>query len=79
MIISIEDHGMGIPKAAAAKLFDPFTPFKRDGTAGERPFGLGLYISKQIVEAHRGKIWYESEEGKGATFFVFLPWTHPLS
>lgn len=73
VIISVKDNGLGIPKSYAPKLFDPFTPAKRKGTAGEQPFGLGLYISKQIVDAHRGRIWFESEEGKGTTFFVFLP------
>lgn len=71
--ISVKDNGLGIPKNYAEKLFDPFTPSKRQGTSGEQPFGLGLYISKQIVEAHRGKIWFESEEGKGSVFYVFLP------
>ncbi|MCF0059191.1 tetratricopeptide repeat-containing sensor histidine kinase [Dyadobacter sp. CY356] len=71
--ISVKDRGLGIPKSYAEKLFDPFTSSKREGTAGEQPFGLGLYISKQIVEAHRGKIWFESEEGKGSVFNVFLP------
>ena len=72
-IISVKDHGLGIPNKFADKLFDPFTSSKRKGTAGEQPFGLGLYISKQIVEAHHGKIWFSSREGQGATFFVFLP------
>jgi signal transduction histidine kinase len=73
IVISVKDYGLGIPASYAPKLFDPFTPAKRKGTAGEQPFGLGLYISKQIIDAHRGRIWFESEEGKGTTFFVFLP------
>ena len=72
-MFSVKDHGVGVPNKFADKLFDPFTSSKRTGTAGEQPFGLGLYISKQIVEAHRGKIWFSSREGQGATFFVFLP------
>lgn len=71
--ISIKDSGVGIPKESAARIFDPFTPSRREGTAGEQAFGLGLYISKQIVEAHGGRIWFESEEGRGTTFFVYLP------
>jgi len=51
--ISVEDHGLGIPLEAIPNLFDPFTTSKRPGTAGEQAFGLGLYISKQIVEAQR--------------------------
>lgn len=73
IIISVKDYGLGIPKNYAEKLFDPFTTSKRQGTSGEQPFGLGLYISKQIAEAHRGKIWFESEEGNGSVFHVFLP------
>lgn len=71
--ISIKDNGLGIPKEEAAKIFDPFTSSKRVGTDGEQPFGLGLYITKQIVEAHHGRIWFESEAGLGTTFFVMLP------
>ncbi|NIJ55321.1 ATP-binding protein [Dyadobacter arcticus] len=73
IIISVKDNGLGIPTEVADNIFDPFTASKRTGTAGEQPFGLGLYISKQIVEAHHGKIWFESEPGKGTTFFVLIP------
>jgi signal transduction histidine kinase len=45
----------------------------RTGSAGEASFGLGLAISKQIVEAHKGEIWFESQENVGTTFFVQLP------
>lgn len=71
--LSVQDHGLGIPDDAVPKLFDPFTASKRPGTAGEQAFGLGLYISKQIVDAHGGEIWFESVEGNGTTFYVFLP------
>ncbi|MDB5007957.1 MAG: sasA 1 [Mucilaginibacter sp.] len=71
--ITVRDNGMGIPTDIQSKIFDPFTTAKRSGTQGEQPFGLGLYISKQIIEAHKGKIWLHSESGKGATFYVELP------
>jgi signal transduction histidine kinase len=71
--ISVKDFGIGIPPKIQHKIFDMFTEAKRKGTAGEQSFGLGLAISKQIVEAHGGKIGFESVEGRGTTFFVDLP------
>ena len=71
--ISVGDQGMGIPQALRDKIFDSFTESRRSGTSGEESFGLGLSISKQIIEAHEGRIWFESEEGKGTTFFINLP------
>lgn len=73
IIISVADNGIGIPPEMKEEIFDMFTRAKRKGTAGEHSFGLGLAISKQIVEAHNGRIWYESDPGKGTTFFVELP------
>ncbi len=73
VVIMVKDAGLGIPEDIRDKIFDPFTTARRQGTQGEQPFGLGLYISKQIVEAHNGKIWLESEPGKGTTFYVELP------
>jgi signal transduction histidine kinase len=72
--ITVEDHGIGIPQEIAPKIFDMFTDAKRAGTAGEQPFGLGLAISKQIIEAHGGDIWFESKPGNGTTFYVELPY-----
>ena len=73
VVIEIQDSGIGIPEKYKSILFDSFTTAKRYGTSGEKSFGLGLSICKQIIEAHNGKIWFESEEGKGSTFFVELP------
>ncbi len=71
--IAVKDNGIGIPEEIAAKIFDMFTDAQRKGTTGEQSFGLGLAISKQIVEAHGGKIWFESEAEKGTVFYVELP------
>jgi signal transduction histidine kinase/ligand-binding sensor domain-containing protein len=71
--ISVEDQGIGIPDELKDKVFDMFTRAKRHGTAGEEPFGLGLSICKQIVEAHNGKIWFESQSGKGTKFYLEFP------
>ncbi|HEY9197579.1 MAG TPA: ATP-binding protein [Mucilaginibacter sp.] len=73
VLISVEDHGIGIPDEMKDKIFDMFTQAKRSGTAGEQAFGLGLAISKQIIEAHSGRIWFESLPGNGTTFYVELP------
>jgi len=73
VIIAVEDHGIGIPIEMKDKIFDMFTEAQRPGTAGEQPFGLGLAISKQIVEAHGGKLWFNSKPGNGTTFYVELP------
>ncbi len=71
--ISIKDNGLGIPEELQAKVFDMFTKAGRLGTEGELSNGLGLAISKQIIEAHGGKIWLKSEPNVGSTFYVRLP------
>ncbi|MFC3563185.1 sensor histidine kinase [Pedobacter jamesrossensis] len=71
--IQVQDNGIGIPIDLQDKIFDMGTEAKRIGTAGETPFGFGLAICKQFVEAHGGKIWVISKVGKGTTFFVSLP------
>ena len=71
--ISVTDHGIGIPDEMKDKVFNMFTDAKRAGTIGEKSFGLGLSICKQIIEKHHGKIWFESKAGKGTTFYIRLP------
>jgi signal transduction histidine kinase len=71
--ISIKDNGIGIADKVKDKVFNMFTEAKRPGTAGEKSFGLGLSICKQIVEDHNGKIWFESDGANGSTFYVSLP------
>jgi PAS domain S-box-containing protein len=69
--IAIKDSGMGIAPEAKEKIFDRF---ERSISANEvSGLGLGLFISKQIVTDHGGKIWVESELGEGSTFYVQLP------
>ncbi|MBI4040073.1 PAS domain-containing sensor histidine kinase [Candidatus Daviesbacteria bacterium] len=71
----IKDTGEGIPKEAIPHLFTKF--FRVSGVLeqGSKGTGLGLYISKSIIEMHHGKIWVESELGKGSTFSFSLPIT----
>ncbi|MCF0069616.1 ATP-binding protein [Dyadobacter sp. CY261] len=73
MLLTIEDKGIGIPEDLKGQIFLHSNVARRTGTAGEQSFGIGLSICKQIVEAHEGKIWFESIGGVGTTFFVELP------
>ncbi|CAG4999490.1 Adaptive-response sensory-kinase SasA [Dyadobacter sp. CECT 9275] len=71
--LTVRDEGIGIPPESGNKIFDAFTRSKRNGTAGEESFGLGLSITKQIVEAHGGTIHYESDGHSGTAFIIQLP------
>ncbi len=73
IFILIKDEGIGIPEEIKNKVFEWYTEGKRHGTEGEKPFGMGLAISKQIITAHGGNIWFESEENKGTTFYIEIP------
>lgn len=71
--VSVEDNGIGVPKENEEKIFDMFTSANRLGTAGEPSFGLGLSISKKIIEAHDGTIGFINKKSKGAIFYFILP------
>lgn len=72
--LSIADTGVGISPDAVPKLFDRFVRARNANQVNVSGTGLGLYVAKQFVEAHRGKIWVESPgEGRGSTFFVEIP------
>jgi PAS domain S-box-containing protein len=73
VITSVSDRGIGIPPEAIPHLFDRFYQVDGSMTRTSGGSGLGLYISAQIVEAHGGRIWAESEMGKGSTFSFTLP------
>jgi two-component system, OmpR family, sensor histidine kinase VicK len=66
-IISIKDTGMGIDPEISPRLFSKFATKSHKGT------GLGLYISKNIIEAHGGKLYASNNYDKGATFTITLP------
>lgn len=73
ILIKISDSGIGIPKNQLNKLFKKFSRLENANEANTKGTGLGLYLAKQITEAHNGKIWAESEgKNKGASFFVEL-------
>jgi len=71
--LQVSDTGIGIPAALQPRLFDKFTQARRLGLRGEKTNGLGMSLIKTIVELHDGRVWVESREGAGATFYVELP------
>lgn len=71
VIVSISDNGPGIAKESQKELFQRYS--KATNTLRKIGTGLGLYLSKQIIGAHSGKIWVESEKGEGSTFYFSLP------
>ncbi|MBI2297354.1 MAG: response regulator [Armatimonadetes bacterium] len=73
--LTVEDHGTGIPEAVAERMLDPFFTTK-DRDKGT---GLGLAVSHGIVTDHRGKLWYETEQGEWTRFHVDLPTNHGWS
>jgi len=72
-LFSVQDTGIGIPKAQQKRIFSRFFRTATAIRAETEGTGLGLFIAKNIIEAHGGKIWFESEEGKGSTFCFSLP------
>jgi len=70
LLVAFADHGPGVPPASLPLLFERFYRVRSEKATGT---GLGLFICKQIIEAHRGKIWAESTLGQGTTFFIELP------
>lgn len=70
--IAVADNGIGIPDNLKEAIFNMFTDAKRPGTAGEKSFGLGLSICRQIIENHGGEIWFDSDGKTGTTFYVIL-------
>lgn len=69
----ISDTGIGIPEGTRSSIFEKF--YRSPNAKRIKSFGtgLGLYLSKQFIEGHQGKIWFESEEGRGSTFYFVLP------
>lgn len=71
--IAIKDKGVGIPESQQKYIFKKF--FRSDNVMKNQTMGtgLGLFIARSIVEGHKGKIWFESKEGEGTTFYLTLP------
>ncbi len=73
VVISIRDHGIGIPLHEQGRIFERFARASNSGAHRIGGTGLGLYLSREIVERHTGRIWFESVQGQGSTFFIALP------
>ena len=71
--IEVSDNGIGISKETMSKLFRIDADLSTRGTENEKGTGLGLFLCKEFVEKHGGKIWVESESGRGSTFKLVLP------
>lgn len=71
--VIVHDSGVGISKEEYGKLFKEFGRASSKPTAGEKSVGLGLAISKKIIEAHGGTVGFESEPGKGSSFYFIIP------
>jgi len=73
IIISVKDTGIGIPDDQQKRVFSRFFRGANAIKTETEGTGLGLFIAKNIVEAHNGKVWFESKENKGSTFHFSLP------
>ncbi len=70
VVIAIKDSGSGIPDSIKDHIFDLYFTTKESGG------GIGLAISKKIIEAHEGNLYFESKQGQGTVFYIELPTTH---
>jgi signal transduction histidine kinase len=77
--IAVQDSGTGIPAGLKDKIFDRFFRIMNADVPSTAGMGLGLFITAGIVKRHGGHITVESEEGKGATFYVTLPCEVPVA
>jgi PAS domain S-box-containing protein len=75
-IVSVHDHGNGIPGSERDRIFDRFYQIESAHTRSNGGAGLGLYIARRLVEAMAGRLWVDSEPGRGSTFSFSLPLSH---
>jgi two-component system sensor histidine kinase VicK len=73
VVLTVADDGIGIPASDTDKIFDKFYRVDNPATRSKGGTGLGLAITKELVSLHDGRIWVDSEEGKGSSFHVVLP------
>jgi signal transduction histidine kinase len=72
-VIGVKDNGVGIPANKQNKIFNIEDNYTTNGTGKEKGTGLGLILCKEFVEKHNGRIWCESQENQGSTFYFSLP------
>lgn len=70
---SVRDEGMGISREQQARIFGRFMRADDARAAHISGTGLGLYLCRELIERHGGRMWFESNEGRGTTFFFVLP------
>jgi signal transduction histidine kinase len=73
LLIAVKDMGLGIPQGEQTKVFDKYYRAQNINQIDANGSGLGLYLSKLLLEAAKGKIWFTSKENQGTTFYVSLP------
>lgn len=72
VVVAVKDHGIGITQDNLTKIFDRFYHIDRSGNLLFEGIGLGLSISRQVIEQHKGRLWVESSPGRGSTFTMIL-------
>jgi signal transduction histidine kinase len=73
LVVSVQDEGIGIRPEDREKIFERYYRVQTDHTKHISGFGIGLYLSAEIVKRHKGEIWVESERGTGSKFSFTLP------
>jgi len=73
VLLTVADNGIGIPKSLQPILFTKYTKAGREGLDGQASVGLGMWIVKNLTDAHGGRVWFETANKKGTTFYVELP------
>jgi two-component system CheB/CheR fusion protein len=73
VVVSVTDEGLGIAPRDKEKLFDRYYRIESEQTHNISGFDLGLYLSAEIIQRHKGKVWVESETDKGSVFYFSLP------